>query len=60
VEEIGGTTVTIFRQDAEDSAISTIVVRASTHNLLDDIERAIGKKLAFFQLLLLSTNLIYK
>jgi len=51
VEEIGGTTVTIFRQDAEDSAISTIVVRASTHNLLDDIERAIGKKPSFFPLL---------
>jgi len=40
-EEIGSTPVTIFRQDAEHSAISTLVVRASTQNILDDIERAI-------------------
>lgn len=41
VEEIGGTKVTIFRQDSEDSAIATIIVRASTQNILDDVERAI-------------------
>jgi T-complex protein 1 subunit theta len=41
VEEIGSTKVTIFRQDTEDSGISTIIVRASTQNLVDDIERAI-------------------
>lgn len=42
VDEIGSTKVTIFRQDTEDSGISTIIVRASTQNLVDDIERAIG------------------
>jgi T-complex protein 1 subunit theta len=43
VEEIGSTKVTIFRQEAEEkSGISTILVRASTQNTLDDIERAIG------------------
>jgi len=41
VEEIGSTKVTIFRQDDTDSGISTIVVRAATQNILDDIERAI-------------------
>lgn len=41
VDEIGSTKVTIFRQDTEDSGISTIIVRASTQNLVDDIERAI-------------------
>jgi len=41
VEEIGGTKVIIFRQDSEDSAIATVVIRASTQNILDDIERAI-------------------
>jgi len=42
LEEIGSTKVTIFRQEKEEKAgISTIVVRASTQNILDDIERAI-------------------
>jgi T-complex protein 1 subunit theta len=41
VEEIGGSKVIVFRQDAEDSGISTIIIRASTQNILDDIERAI-------------------
>jgi len=41
VEEIGSTKVTIFRQDTTDSGISTIVVRAATQNILDDVERAI-------------------
>jgi len=42
VDEIGSTRVTIFRNEhGERSGISTIVVRASTQNILDDIERAI-------------------
>jgi len=41
VEEIGSTKVTIFKQDTTDSGISTVVVRAATQNILDDIERAI-------------------
>jgi T-complex protein 1 subunit theta len=41
VSEIGGTKVVIFRQEKEDSKVSTLVVRASTQNILDDIERAI-------------------
>lgn len=41
VEEIGSTQVTIFRQSKEDSAVSTLVVRGSTDNIMDDVERAI-------------------
>lgn len=41
VEEIGSTQVTIFRQNKEDSAVSTLVVRGSTDNIMDDVERAI-------------------
>jgi len=41
VEEIGGTRVSILKQDKRDSGISTILVRAATNNILDDIERAI-------------------
>jgi T-complex protein 1 subunit theta len=33
--------VTVFRQEGEDSGIATIVLRGSTMNLLDDMERAI-------------------
>ena len=40
-EEIGSTIVTIFKQFSEDSEVSTIIIRGSTRNLLDDIERAI-------------------
>lgn len=42
VKEIGGRKVTVFQQDEEDAKISTIVLRASTDNVLNDIERAIG------------------
>jgi len=40
-EEIGGTRVTVFRQDKSTCLISTILVRAATNNILDDLERAI-------------------
>ena len=41
VEEIGSTKVTIFRQDKEESQVSTIVIRGATNNKMDDVERAI-------------------
>lgn len=41
VEEIGSTKCIIFKQESTGSRISTIVLRASTHNLLDDIDRVI-------------------
>lgn len=40
-DEIGETSVTIFRQDGSESKIATVVVRASTSNLMDDLERAV-------------------
>jgi len=40
-EEIGGTRVTVLRQDKSTCSISTILVRAATNNILDDLERAI-------------------
>ena len=39
--EIGGTTVVVLQQDASAGAVSTVVLRASTDQLLDDLERAI-------------------
>ena len=41
VAEIGGTTVVVLEQDASAGAVSTVVLRASTDQLLDDLERAI-------------------
>ena len=41
LDEIGETPVVVFKQDREDNAISTIVVRGATTNIMDDIERAI-------------------
>lgn len=41
LKEIGDTTVTIFRQDDVQSAVSTIVIRGATANIMDDVERAI-------------------
>eukprot|EP00299_Pterocystis_sp_00344_P008292 c3083_g1_i1.p1 GENE.c3083_g1_i1~~c3083_g1_i1.p1 ORF type:complete len:547 (-),score=115.23 c3083_g1_i1:51-1691(-) len=41
-EEIGGTMCTVVRQDDGDSCgVATIVIRAATTNMLDDVERAI-------------------
>ncbi|DBA04800.1 TPA: hypothetical protein N0F65_004437 [Lagenidium giganteum] len=41
VKEIGGRKVTVFKQEQEDAKIATIVLRASTDNVLNDFERAI-------------------
>jgi len=40
-EEIGSTKCTVFRRDAEGCKVATLVVRGSTQNILDDLERAI-------------------
>jgi len=40
-DELGETGVVVFRQEAAESKIATVVVRGSTDNLMDDIERAI-------------------
>lgn len=37
--------------DKEDGAISTVVIRGSTDNLMDDIERAIDDGVNTFKLL---------
>lgn len=41
VREVGGRKVTVFEQDAEASRVASIILRASTHNVLDDLERAV-------------------
>ncbi|XP_071443941.1 T-complex protein 1 subunit theta [Hetaerina americana] len=41
VDEVGETSVVVFKNEACESRIATIVVRGSTDNYMDDIERAI-------------------
>lgn len=40
-EELGDTTISIFRQKDDASKVSTIIIRGSTDNIMDDVERAI-------------------
>lgn len=41
LEELGDTNVVVFKLEGKESRISTIVIRGSTQNYMDDIERAI-------------------
>jgi len=41
VVEVGDKKVTVFQQTDEDSRVSTLVLRGSTMNILDDMERAV-------------------
>lgn len=41
VDELGDTSVVIFRNEGKESRIATIVIRGATDNFMDDIERAI-------------------
>uniref|UniRef100_A0A665XBS4 T-complex protein 1 subunit theta n=1 Tax=Echeneis naucrates TaxID=173247 RepID=A0A665XBS4_ECHNA len=49
--EVGDTQVVVFKHEKEDSAISTVVIRGSTDNLLDDIERAVDDGVNTFKVL---------
>jgi len=41
IDELGDTSLVVFRLDGKDSRMSTIVIRGATDNYMDDIERAI-------------------
>lgn len=41
IDELGDTSIVVFSVEGKDSHISTVVVRGSTENYMDDIERAI-------------------
>ncbi|XP_037080623.1 T-complex protein 1 subunit theta-like [Pollicipes pollicipes] len=40
-DELGETAVVVFRQQAAESRIATVVVRGATDNMMDDVERAV-------------------
>ena len=52
VTEIGSQKVTIFKRDSENCRLATLILRGSTNNLLDDIERAIDDAVHTFKCLL--------
>lgn len=41
VEEVGGVTVTIVKNEEGGNSVSTVVLRGSTDSILDDLERAV-------------------
>ena len=49
VDELGDTSVLIFRIDGSESHIATIVIRGSTDSYMDDIERAIDDGVSTFK-----------
>ncbi|XP_078514509.1 T-complex protein 1 subunit theta isoform X2 [Lissotriton helveticus] len=58
LSEVGDTQVVVFKHEKEDGAISTIVVRGSTDNLMDDIERAIDDGVNTFKVLTRDKRLV--
>jgi T-complex protein 1 subunit theta len=52
VEEIASEKVVIFKRNTEDCKLSTIILRGSTTNILEDIERAIDDGVHVFRSLL--------
>ncbi|OQR77566.1 T-complex protein 1 subunit theta-like [Tropilaelaps mercedesae] len=58
VDEIGDTTVVIFRQEAQESRISTVIIRGSTDNYMDDLERAVDDGVNNFKALLRDGRLV--
>ncbi|XP_076466798.1 T-complex protein 1 subunit theta-like [Babylonia areolata] len=58
VDEIGETPVVVFRQAKEATPISTVVIRGSTDNIMDDIERALDDGVNTFKALTKDDRLV--
>lgn len=58
VTEIGSQKVTVFKRETEDCNLSTIILRGSTQNLMDDVERAIENGVSLFRSLLKDNNFV--
>ncbi|KAK7926154.1 hypothetical protein WMY93_008464 [Mugilogobius chulae] len=56
--EVGDTQVVVFKHEKEDGAISTVVIRGSTDNLMDDIERAVDDGVNTFKVLVRDKRLL--
>uniref|UniRef100_A0A8C6RG83 T-complex protein 1 subunit theta n=1 Tax=Nannospalax galili TaxID=1026970 RepID=A0A8C6RG83_NANGA len=58
LSEVGDTQVIVFKHEKDDGAISTIVLRGSTDNLMDDIERAVDDGVNTFKVLTRDKRLV--
>uniref|UniRef100_A0A8C0ZV78 T-complex protein 1 subunit theta n=1 Tax=Castor canadensis TaxID=51338 RepID=A0A8C0ZV78_CASCN len=58
LSEVGDTQVVVFKHEKEDGAISTLVLRGSTDNLMDDIERAVDDGVNTFKVLTRDKRLV--
>lgn len=59
VKEVGGRKVTVFNQDQdEDTSVATLLVRASTENLINDVERALDDGISSFRVLCIDGRLL--
>ena len=58
VEEIGGTRCTVVRQADAGSAVTTVVLRGATDNVMDDIERAVDDGVNGFKALARDARLV--
>lgn len=58
LDEVGDTDVVIFKQDTDLGRISTIIIRGSSDNLMDDIERAIDDGINTFKALTKDNRLL--
>uniref|UniRef100_A0A8C4XHI9 Chaperonin containing TCP1, subunit 8 (theta) n=1 Tax=Erpetoichthys calabaricus TaxID=27687 RepID=A0A8C4XHI9_ERPCA len=57
--EVGDTQVVVFKHDTQDCKISTLVIRGSTDNLMDDIERAVDDGVNTFKVLVRVRKMIF-
>lgn len=58
IDEIGDTPVVVFKMNERKSQIVTIVVRGSSDNIMDDVERAIDDGVNVFKMLTRDSRLI--
>jgi len=58
IDELGDTNIVVFKQDSEEAAIATVIVRASTDNIMDDVERAIDDGVNTFKALTRDPQLV--
>ncbi|CAM6103365.1 unnamed protein product [Calypogeia fissa] len=58
VDEIGGTRVTIIKNESGGNALATVVLRGSTDSVLDDFERAVDDGVNAFKAMCKDSRLI--
>lgn len=58
VDEVGDTPVVVFKMEEKKSRIATIIVRGSTDNIMDDVERAIDDGINVFKMLTRDARLV--